>query len=74
MKKEGRKRDRQRKREKEINTASPHLVKDIFLFWAARNNKAPCSSIISRRGAGDVLKYEVSNKPFIFFFTIAQLT
>lgn len=31
------------------------------------------SSFISRRGAGDVLKYEDSNKPFIFL-TIAQLT
>ena len=37
LKKEGRKRDRKRKREKEINTASPNLVKDIFLFRAARN-------------------------------------
>ena len=65
----GRKKERQKEKEGERK-----ILSRISSCSGLPGTTRPLvSSFISRRGAGDVLKYEVSNKPFIFL-TIAQLT
>lgn len=61
----GRKKERQKEKEGERDQHSqPKSCQGYLLVPGCQEH---------RRRAGDVLKYEVSNKPFIFL-TIAQLT